>query len=84
MRRSPEPTLTRVGVPPNKPDTTSDSSSDIGDSNDGDEVEVYEVEKIEDDRLEGSKRSFYVRWLGYPASDRSWEPEEVRRDHPLS
>lgn len=77
--RSPEPTLTtRAGNYSTKQGTPSDSSSDSGESGSDAEAEVYEVESIEKHRFDGSTRSFYVRWLGYPDSERSWEPEAVR------
>jgi hypothetical protein len=36
----------------------------------------WEVEAILDERLRRGKRQFLVRWVGYPPSEDSWQPEE--------
>ena len=40
------------------------------------EDDVYKVEKILDTRQIGRKTQYLVKWLGYPESMSSWEPEE--------
>lgn len=87
MARSPEPQLTRIGSYPTggkKPanddessSSSSSSSSDSGDDESSSDGEKFEVERIERHRFEGMKCEFFVRWLEYPDSERSWEPEEV-------
>jgi hypothetical protein len=37
---------------------------------------VYAVEKIYRHRTRGGVHEYYVKWVGYPASQNSWEPEE--------
>lgn len=38
--------------------------------------EEWEVEAILDDRIRRGTRQYWVKWIGYPESDNSWEPEE--------
>ena len=40
----------------------------------GEELE-WEVEKILDSKFQGGRLLFFVKWLGYPDSDASWEDE---------
>lgn len=35
----------------------------------------YQVEKILDSRIIKDKIQYFVKWVGYPESDNSWEPE---------
>ena len=41
----------------------------------GNEI-VYEVEYIENDRINNGKKEYYVKWRNFPVSDNTWEPEE--------
>merc|ERR1712039_698043 len=41
----------------------------------GNEI-VYEVEYIENDRMNNGKKEYYVKWRNFPVSDNTWEPEE--------
>ena len=38
------------------------------------EEEYYIVEKILDKKKEGKKIFYYVKWVGYPESENTWEP----------
>jgi transposase InsO family protein len=38
--------------------------------------DVWEVERIEDERVAQEKRMFLIKWMGYPKSQNTWEPEE--------
>ena len=42
--------------------------------------EVYEIENILNHRRRGRGYQYYVKWVGYPISDASWEPEHVFSD----
>ena len=35
---------------------------------------VYEPERIVDERLQGGRREYRIRWKGYSATEDSWEP----------
>jgi len=35
----------------------------------------YQVEKITDSRIVKNKIQYLVKWLGYPESESTWEPE---------
>jgi hypothetical protein len=37
---------------------------------------VWEVERIKDERVTQGKRMFLIKWMGYPKSQNTWEPEE--------
>lgn len=41
-----------------------------------DDTEEWEVEAIINDRRHYGKKQYLVKWLGYPSSDNTWEPEE--------
>ncbi|ORD99830.1 HP1 [Hepatospora eriocheir] len=38
--------------------------------------DVYEVEKILDDRINNNKKQYLIKWLGYPLDECTWEYEE--------
>ena len=42
-----------------------------------DGVEDFEVNSILDSRMRRRKLEYYVDWVGYDVSDRSWEPPVV-------
>ena len=42
--------------------------------------EVYEIENILNHRRRGRGYQYYIKWVGYPISDASWEPEHVFSD----
>ena len=42
-----------------------------------DGVEEFEVNSIIDSRIRRRKLQYYVEWVGYDVSDRSWEPAVV-------
>lgn len=48
-------------------------SSDYGDSDDEDDRDLYEVEKITSMRLHGRSVEFYVKWKGYPVEVGEWK-----------
>lgn len=35
----------------------------------------YEVEAIVDSKVKNGKRYYLVKWVGWPESDNTWEPE---------
>ena len=37
--------------------------------------DIYTVEKVLSHRGNGKRRQYLVKWLNYPASDNTWEPE---------
>lgn len=39
-----------------------------------DEEEEYDVEEVLDSRINNKQLEYLVSWLGYPATDNSWEP----------
>lgn len=41
-----------------------------------DDQEEYAIEYIVDSRIKDGKLQYLVHWLGYPESERSWEPKE--------
>ena len=42
----------------------------------GTEALEYEVERVLDSRMDSEgKRDYKVKWVGWPASHNSWEPE---------
>ena len=56
------------------------------------ELDVYEVEEILDQRLAGKQEQYLIKWKGYEHTENTWEPaknlscqellEEFRRRHP--
>lgn len=42
-----------------------------------DEADEWEVEAILDHKTERGKAKYHVKWLGYPPSENTWEPENV-------
>lgn len=40
------------------------------------EENVYEVEKIVEDRVKNGKRQYLIKWVGYPESENTWENED--------
>ncbi|NXU50986.1 MPP8 phase, partial [Turnix velox] len=44
------------------------------------DVDVFEVEKILDVKIEGGKILYKVRWKGYSSDDDTWEPEAHLED----
>ena len=42
--------------------------------------ELYIAEGIEKSREGKAGLEYYVKWLGYPASQNTWEPEAVLRE----
>ena len=42
--------------------------------------EVYKIENILNHRRRGRGYQYYIKWVGYPISDTSWEPEHVFSD----
>lgn len=43
------------------------------------EVEEFRIERILSERIVNGKKEYLVKWLGYPDSVNSWEPEENLR-----
>ena len=43
--------------------------SDISDS----EEEVYDVERILNDRVVNGRKEYFIKWVGYPDEDNTWE-----------
>lgn len=41
-----------------------------------DSEEIYEVEEIVDHRKKKGKLQYFLKWVGYPSSDNTWEFEE--------
>jgi hypothetical protein len=39
--------------------------------------EEFEIEKVVKERGTGAKRSYLIKWKGWPASTNTWEPEEI-------
>jgi len=37
------------------------------------EEDVYDVERIVDDRIYRGKKQYLIKWVGYPDSDNTWE-----------
>lgn len=37
---------------------------------------LYEVEAITKMKIEGEKRFFRVKWVGFPSNQNTWEPEQ--------
>lgn len=37
---------------------------------------VYDVESIVKDRMVNGKRQFWIKWLGFPSTENTWENEE--------
>ena len=42
--------------------------------------EEYEVEAILKHQGTGKRRKYLVKWLGYPTSQNSWEPEDALKN----
>lgn len=40
------------------------------------EPEVYSVERIVKKRVIDGKVQYFLKWMGYPESENTWEPEE--------
>ena len=51
------------------------------------EDDVYEIEAIMGDRMNSGKRQYFIKWVGYPESDNTWEDEaniyseELKREY---
>ena len=41
-----------------------------------DDENVYDVEKIVKRRKKGDDYEYYIKWLGYPSAQNTWEPPE--------
>lgn len=56
----------------------SDEETDVDTDIDDQGGEDYDVEAIRDWRfnLNMDRREYYIKWLGYPESDNTWEPRE--------
>ncbi|XP_039599925.1 M-phase phosphoprotein 8 isoform X2 [Polypterus senegalus] len=54
--------------------------SDLGDSEQDEEDDVFEVERIIDMKVEKGMITYRVRWKGYASDDDTWEPEEHLED----
>lgn len=39
------------------------------------EDEVFEVEEIRNFKLVGKRRTYEIKWKGYPSSENTWEEE---------
>ena len=39
--------------------------------------EEFEIEKVVKERGTGAKRSYLIKWKGWPVSDNTWEPEKI-------
>ena len=37
------------------------------------EEDVYEIEAIVNDRMHSGKKQYFIKWVGYPESDNTWE-----------
>lgn len=37
------------------------------------EEDVYEIEEIVKDRIVNGKKQYFIKWVGYPSSDNTWE-----------
>jgi hypothetical protein len=37
---------------------------------------VWEMERIKDERVAQGKRIFLIKWMGYPKFQNTWEPKE--------
>lgn len=40
------------------------------------EEQDFDVEAIVKERVRGKRKEYFVKWLNYPATDNTWEPEE--------
>jgi hypothetical protein len=40
------------------------------------DAQTYQVERILERRTKDGKTEYFVKWVGYPDSVNSWEPEE--------
>ena len=40
------------------------------------EEEVYDVEAIVKHRIVKGRKQYFIKWLGYPSSENTWEDEE--------
>ncbi|XP_017132205.1 heterochromatin protein 1-like [Drosophila elegans] len=53
----------------------SDNPKSFGKGFDGEEKEVFTVEKIIDQRVRKGKVEYYLKWKGYAETENTWEPE---------
>lgn len=44
---------------------------------------VYDLEAVHGYRVQDGQEQLYIKWVGYPASDNTWEPlNQVEEDQP--